>query len=258
LAGVPAIAALNLGPLFRSTQPAELTESETEYVVQVIKHIYSGHVILQLDCTNTLNDQLLENVSVEIELPEGWETVAEVSCPRLEYNVGGTIYVVLTTPEEISECVATISATLKFTVKDCDPTTGEPDSDEGYSDDYQLEDIDISVSDYVQRVMKGNFGPAWEELGEENELSDTFSLPMKTLDEAVKNIVLFLGLQACERSDKVPEGKSSHTLLLSGLFRGGVEVLVKAKLALSDGVAMQLTVRSEDANVSELMTTAVA
>ena len=44
----------------------------------MIKHIYSGHVILQLDCTNTLNDQLLENVSVEIELPEGWETVAEV------------------------------------------------------------------------------------------------------------------------------------------------------------------------------------
>ena len=35
LAAVPAIAALNLGPLFRSTKPAELTESETEYVVQV-------------------------------------------------------------------------------------------------------------------------------------------------------------------------------------------------------------------------------
>ncbi len=50
--------------------------------------------------------------------------------------------------------MATIPATLKFTVKDCDPTTGEPDSEEGYSDDYQLEDIDLSVSDYVQRVMK--------------------------------------------------------------------------------------------------------
>ena len=50
--------------------------------------------------------------------------------------------------------MATIPATLKFTVKDCDPTTGEPDSEEGYSDDYQLEDIDIAVSDYVQRVMK--------------------------------------------------------------------------------------------------------
>ncbi len=50
--------------------------------------------------------------------------------------------------------MATIPATLKFTVKDCDPTTGEPDSEEGYSDDYQLEDIDLAVSDYVQRVMK--------------------------------------------------------------------------------------------------------
>jgi len=258
LAAVPAIAKLELGPLFRSTQPAELTETETEYVVQVIKHIYAGHVILQLDCTNTLNDQLLEDVCVELELPDGWELVAEVSCPRLEYNVGGTIYVVLASPEEVSECVTTISATLKFTVKDCDPTTGEPDSDEGYSDDYQLEDIDLAVSDYVQRLMKGNFAGAWEELGEENELSDTYSLPMKTLEEAVKNIVLFLGLQACERSDKVGEGKNSHTLLLSGVFRGGVEVLVRAKLALSEGVAMQLTVRSQNAEVSELMTTAIA
>ena len=36
-------------------------------------------------------------------------------------------------------------------------------------------------------------------------------------------------------------------------FRGGHEILVRAKLALSDGVTMQLTVRSEDADVSELV-----
>ena len=70
--------------------------------------------------------------------------------------------------------------------------------------------------------------------------------------------MLTLFLQACERSDKVGEGKNSHTLLLSGVFRGGVEVLVRAKLALSEGVAMQLTVRSQNAEVSELMTTAIA
>ena len=106
-----------------------------------------------------------------------------------------------------------------FNFQDCDPATGEPDSDEGYDDEYQLEDLDITVADYVQRVMKGNFAAAWEEIGEENELEDTYSLPFKTLDEAVKNIILYLGLQPCERSDKVPEGKSSHTLLLSGVFR---------------------------------------
>ena len=42
------------------------------------------------------------------------------------------------------------------------------------------------------------------------------------------------------------------------VFRGGVGVLVRAKLALSDTVAMQLTVRAEDPQVAEIMTTAVA
>jgi len=258
LAAVPELQKLNLGPLFRSSQPVELTESETEYTVAVIKHVFPGHIVLQFDCTNTLADQLLEQVRVELELGEGWDLVAEVKAPALQYNVGGTIYCVISTPEDLSECVTTIAANLKFTVKDCDPNTGEPDSDEGYDDEYQLENIEIAVADYVQRVMKGNFGAAWEELGQENELEDTFSLPFKTLEEAVKNIVVYLGLQPCERSDKVPEGKSSHTLLLSGVFRGGHQVLVRTKLALSDGVAMQLTVRSEDSMVAEIMTTAVA
>merc|ERR1711874_713896 len=182
-----------------------------------------------------------------------------IPCPMLEYNSGTwALYSVLTVPEDLTECVTSTTAALKFTVKDCDPATGEPDSDEGYDDEYQLEDLDISVADYVQRVMKGNFGAAWEELGEENELEDEYSLPFKTLDETVKNIVMYLGLQPCERSDRVPEGKNSHTLLLSGLFKGGVGVLVRAKLALSDTVAMQLTVRAEDPQVAEIMTTAVA
>lgn len=36
--------------------------------------------------------------------------------------------------------------------------------------------------------------------------------------EAVGNIVKFLGMQPCERSDKVPDNKNSHTLYLAGEF----------------------------------------
>ncbi len=75
--------------------------------------------------------------------------------------------------------------------------------------------------------------------------------------DAVKNIIQFIGMQPCERSDKVLEGKSSHTLFLAGVFRGGYDVLVRAKLALGDGVTMQITVRSEDPNVSEILAAAV-
>lgn len=42
---------------------------------------------------------------------------------------------------------------------------------------------------------------------------------IKTLEEAVGNIVKFLGMHPCERSDKVPDNKNTHTLLLAGVFR---------------------------------------
>lgn len=66
-----------------------------------------------------------------------------------------------------------------------------------------------------------------------------------------------MGLQPCERSDKVPEGKSNHTLYLAGVFRGGHDVLVRAKLAFSEGVTMQITVRGTDAHAAEVLASAV-
>uniref|UniRef100_A0A3P8VIX9 Coatomer subunit gamma n=1 Tax=Cynoglossus semilaevis TaxID=244447 RepID=A0A3P8VIX9_CYNSE len=66
-----------LGPLFKSSEPVQLTEAETEYVVRCIKHTFAGHMVFQFDCTNTLNDQLLQKVRWE-ERPCGvhsWNTV---------------------------------------------------------------------------------------------------------------------------------------------------------------------------------------
>jgi coatomer protein complex subunit gamma len=64
-------------------------------------------------------------------------------------------------------------------------------------------------------VSRPNFGASWEELKEERE--ETFALSnANTIPEAVKNIIGFLGMQPCDRTDRVPEGKSSHAVLLAG------------------------------------------
>ena len=76
---IPEIA--QLGPLFKSSQPAQLTESETEYVVNCIKHVFPQHLLLQFDCTNTLNDQHLEDVSVQLEVPDGYTVERTIPCP---------------------------------------------------------------------------------------------------------------------------------------------------------------------------------
>jgi len=259
LAAIPQMS--SLGPLFKSSQSAELTEAETEYGVSCIKHVFKDHLVLQFDCLNTLNDQLLENVSISMELPEGYQELATIPCDQLPHKEPGVCYMVLKTPDDASECFETVSPLMKFTVKDCDPDTGEPDSDEGYDDEYQLEDLEIGFGDFIQRVNKTNFRNAWEDLGEENELEDTYELSaMKSLPEAVKQILQHLGMQPCERSDKVPDGKSAHQLLMAGIYRGGFEVLATAKLVLpspEEGVTMQLTVRSENPDVSELLTQVV-
>ncbi|EFA09678.1 coatomer subunit gamma [Tribolium castaneum] len=258
LGHLPGVA--DLGPLFKSSEVVELTESETEYFVRCIKHCFTNHVVLQFDCLNTLSDQLLEDVRVQLDPSEGYTVLREIACPKLPYNETGSAYVVLQFPEnDLPNSVGTFGAVLKFIVKDCDPNTGLPDTDEGYDDEYMLEDLEITLGDQIQKINKVNWGAAWDEaVATCVEMEDTYSLSsMSTLEEAVKNIVQFLGLQPAERTDKVPEGKTTHTLLLAGMFRGGIDILVRAKLALADGVTMQLTVRSTDGDVAELITSTV-
>ncbi|XP_027764417.1 coatomer subunit gamma-2 [Empidonax traillii] len=207
----------SLGPLFRCSEPVQLTEAETEYFVRCIKHVFTNHIVFQFDCTNTLNDQLLERVTVQMEPSDAYDVLCCIPAPSLPYNQPGMCYTLVRIPQDDPTAVScTFSCTMKFTVRDCDPSTGVPEED-GYEDEYVLEDLEVTVSDHIQKVLKPNFAAAWEEVGDDFEKEETFALSsIKTLDEAVNNIIKFLGMQPCERSDKVPEKKNSHTLYLAG------------------------------------------
>lgn len=123
-ASIPDLA--GLAPLFKSSSsPVELTETETEYFVQCIKHVFPEHLVLQFECTNTLSDQLLENVNVVLEdIPEHYEVVKSIPCPRLNFNLSGSVFVILATPMELSHWIGHVSPVMRFTIKDCDPITG--------------------------------------------------------------------------------------------------------------------------------------
>lgn len=57
----------------------------------------------QFDCTNTLNDQILENVKVEMEPSEAdFEVVCYVPRPSLAYNAAGTTYTLVKLPDDAS------------------------------------------------------------------------------------------------------------------------------------------------------------
>lgn len=58
------------GRLFKSSEPVQLTEEETEYNIVVIKHVFPNHTVLQFQCTNTVQEQVLEDVSVSVDLSD--------------------------------------------------------------------------------------------------------------------------------------------------------------------------------------------
>lgn len=159
---------------------------------------------------------------------------------------------------------------LKFKVKDCDPNTGEVDEDEvGYDDEYRVEDVDIVISDFFQKIVKPDFNTSWEEIDPSMEVEEVYKLTnFKSIDEAVKNVVAFMGMHPCDRSDRVStssDGRKlpSHSLFLSGVFRGKTEVLIRAKLAMNlddpeSGVTMKISVRSNDLFVSNFIAASVA
>lgn len=249
------------GNLFNSSAAVELTEAETEYSVNVVKHIFDKHVVFQYNIINTIPEQLLENVIVIVDASEAEEFAEVVTKPlgSLPYDTPGQTYVAFEKPEGI-QAVGKFSNMLRFIVKEVDPSTGETE-DDGMEDDYQLEDLEVVAADYILKVGVSNFRNAWESMDPENERVDEYGLgPRESLADAVNVVIDLLGLQPCEGTEVVASNSRSHTCLLSGVYIGNVKVLVRLSFGI-DGpkeVAMKLTVRSEDVSVSDAIHEIVA
>lgn len=259
------------GTLLKSSSPVELTESETEYVVSAVKHIFKEHIVLQYDIKNTLPDTVLEEVSV-VATPTDEEAALEedfiVPCPKLATNEPGIVYVAFKKlGGEHSFPTTSFTNNLKFTSKEIDPTTGEPEEN-GYEDEYQVEDLELTGSDYVIPNFAGSFDHVWEQTGANGEeVSETFQLSnvksiagkliafgewrermvLTLYADATEQLTAALSLQPLEGTD-VALSNSTHTLKLYGktVSGGRVAALVKMAYSARTGVTTKVTVRAEE------------
>lgn len=252
LAKVPGIDLL--GPLFKTNIPIDLTEAETEYRVRLLKHIFVRHLVLQFECINTLNDQILEQIYVRLDCPPEYEIKSILPCQKLVYNQPGNIYVVLEFPCAYLDSLGTFGATLEFIVRDCDPNTGEPDPGEGYADTYALEEFNIFCVDQIRpRTMGDDWESTWERATSVTEISDNFFLPQLDPSVAAKSISEVLGIPKTGIIDG-----AIKEIRGGGIFRGGAPYLVQVKIAPSnEGSRMQIAARSPREDVARLLLAAV-
>jgi len=91
-----------------------------------------------------VNDQLLEDVYVHLEPQDepddesdNWQIELNLPIKSLPVSKTDVNYVLLKMPED-GRLTGTFNATLKFKVRDVDPATGEPESEEFYADVYAV------------------------------------------------------------------------------------------------------------------------
>mmetsp|Transcript_2420 Transcript_2420/g.3318 ORF Transcript_2420/g.3318 Transcript_2420/m.3318 type:complete len:903 (-) Transcript_2420:132-2840(-) len=256
-----------LGPLFKSSSASELTESETEYVVSCVKHVFKEHVVLQYNVTNNMEDQLLENITVEIESEDpDWAEEKVVAEKSIAYGATGVCFVCLSRPMEGFKKEnfnsGSIGNTLKFYVKDIE--NGVPQS-VATEDEYQLEDLEIVESDFMlprNNIRTMDFKKKWDEVGDATQAIKKFSLGLEDLQNAVDAVIDLLGMGPCDNMNEVPENARSHGVFMAGEFLSGgkrLPVLCKAGFMLDQrhGVTLKIAIRCPDVNVSQLLTTSV-
>jgi coatomer protein complex subunit gamma len=248
-----------LGPLQHTCKPKDLTETEAEYHVQVIKHMFLNHVVLELYVSNTVQGVALENIQVKLTgLGQTWQEIGASQINRLEYNQQGSAHIVLRKVggEEVAGAVTgSLGAALHFTQK-------EEGDDLGYEDDYAVENISIVVGDYIfpRGLQEGRFKSAWEQLSKQGvEATQKLNLNFKGLEPAVEAIIATLNMEPCEKSGKVETGSKVHTLFLSGTFLGGNTCVMRVLIGMdpNHGCMAKLTCVSKTEAICQVVTTAL-
>ncbi|WOO77903.1 putative coatomer subunit gamma [Vanrija pseudolonga] len=252
----------NYGPVLKSSpKPIQLTESETEYAVGVVKHIFKEHIVFQYNVSNTIPDTVLEQVAVVMSPSEesGLTEDFIIPIPALTSASGaGTVYVSFTRDEPAEYATTSFTATLKFVSKEVDPSSGEPE-EEGYDDEYQVEDVDLGAGDYITPTY-ATFSSEWDKLAGASSITETFALSSsESLSEAVKSIIEVLGMEPLGGTEQ-PTSTSVHTLNLSGVVTGGGgKVLARCRMtfAAGQGVTLELAVRAEKEEATRLVMAAI-
>jgi coatomer subunit gamma len=248
----------SMGRPFKTCEPMDLTEAETEYTAKAVIHLYASNVILEFICVNTLEDQLLENVVIQVETAEatGLGGMTLVPIARLAYGVPGRTFAAIERTDDGEYPMGSLSCVMKYMIKDVDTATGEV-AEDGFADEYPLDQLDIAISHLMAKPaeLPSSFKAAWEALGPENEAVENFALDAHdNTMSAAKAVMEFLGMAPCEGTENVSDRARTHVLLMTGVFYPGVQCMLHAKLSLTaEGVAVDLMLRSEDLSVSELV-----
>jgi len=176
--------------LSHASSTSSRSMSSSRYVILGVRDSIADNA-LQFNVTNTLPDTVLENVTVEMTSSDdtGLTPLGSMAIPLLTSSTSPQpVYVSFARDDSAEYALGSFTCTLKFVSKEVDPSSGEPE-DEGYPDEYNLEDVELGASDYIVPTYT-NFSADWEKLKSGSSATETFALNQESIKG--KLFVLFL------------------------------------------------------------------
>jgi len=256
-----------MGPIFQTTKATSLTEDDSEYQVDLIKHIFANHVIFQFIVMNTIEDVYLCNATVELEFDEDLFEVESTTpaqvCEKDEIN---HIFVACKfdqdeLQQQILEEGLEMSAVMKFINKEGVEDPEELEYEQGYEDEYELNAVEFELKDFIKGVddlNKPQFKVAYTSFPKANQTKKKFTLSMPNLQTAVDAVVEKLGLAGVEFSDRVPDEAKSCMVDLAGKHINGSQILARALFKQGrERTAMQIGVTSDDPDLSGALVSSI-
>ena len=114
-----------LGVAFRSSSETALTETEMEYVVTCVKHVFEKHVVLQFSVLNTIDDQRLKDVRVNVDVADSDGYTVETTVPAAIARYGEKAHCFVCLSRNGDPATSTVNCELHFKVVQVDPATGQ-------------------------------------------------------------------------------------------------------------------------------------
>lgn len=238
------------GECFRSSPIISLTESEAEYVVHVIKHVFAAHLVLEFICQNTVKGQALRSVWVDVRFDSNsLKSVRSVPIEQLPFDTSASAFVIFGCPAE-SRPQARFECALRFTAHESDDA-GEPVGP-GSNEQYPVAGVDLDISDYIR--------PLFQTSSELDHMPinsrDTFTLTaLDSVSSAVRELLVLIGGAPLHGSEAVPLNADSHKLFIAGTVYPMHPFLATCQLSRlgSAGISLDIEVRAKDPSVANLV-----
>ncbi|CAD2092306.1 coatomer subunit gamma, putative [Plasmodium vinckei lentum] len=280
----PLVDKYNMGSLKLITKHTPLTETEAEYTVFVKKYIYLNYIVLGFTINNTLNDQILSDVNLQINSYEKkWAILEKTTIKNIYYNQPQNLYILLkkNIPFNISldsndpnsesnnnnqtqteqtpqtdendgfDVSQSFQCSLHFYVK-------ENEMDDGYPDSYSINNMNIQITDFINACILRNseFKLLWDNMSQYNsECTSKFSLNFENIQAAVTGLLNNLNMSPCDNTNIVEPNSNTHNMLLYARFLNQTNVLCMTSLIISQqyGCLLKIISRSTNKHLSEYL-----